>query len=194
MADSYDLAVIGGGSGGLACAQRAAEYGARVILIEPARLGGTCVNVGCMPKKIMWNAAGFAEELRDAREYGFEVAAAEHDWGLLKRKRDAYIVRLNQIYERNLANRKVEVLRARARLIGRAARSRPAGARSRRSTSSLQRVAGRWSRQFPARSSASPPMDSSSWRHARSAWQSWAAATSPWSSRECSLRSARRRR
>lgn len=118
MADSYDLAVIGGGSGGLACAQRAAQYGARVILTEPGRLGGTCVNVGCVPKKIMWNAASLAEQLHDARDYGFDVAEAAHDWGSLKRKRDAYIVRLNQIYERNLVNRKVELLRARARFVG----------------------------------------------------------------------------
>lgn len=118
MTDTYDLAVIGGGSGGLACAQRAAEYGARVILMESGRLGGTCVNVGCVPKKIMWNAASLAEQLHDARDYGFDVTSAGHDWGTLKRKRDAYIQRLNQIYERNLANRKVELVRARARFVG----------------------------------------------------------------------------
>jgi glutathione reductase (NADPH) len=118
MADSYDLAVIGGGSGGLACAQRAAEYGARVILLESGRLGGTCVNVGCVPKKIMWNAAHLAEGLRDAVEYGFDVGETAHDWASLKRKRDAYIVRLNEIYERNLNNRKVELLRAHARFTG----------------------------------------------------------------------------
>ena len=59
----FDLLVIGGGSGGLACAQRAAEYGARVALIESARLGGTCVNVGCVPKKVMWNAAQIAQDI-----------------------------------------------------------------------------------------------------------------------------------
>ena len=62
----FDLLVLGGGSGGLAAAQRAAEYGARVALFEPARLGGTCVNVGCVPKKVMWNAAELAAAL-DAR-------------------------------------------------------------------------------------------------------------------------------
>src|SRR5687767_12998312 len=99
MSDSYDLAVIGGGSGGLACAQRGAEYGARVILMESGRLGGTCVNVGCVPKKIMWNTANLAQGQRDAREYGFHLDDARHDWALLKRKRDAYIARLNEIYE-----------------------------------------------------------------------------------------------
>lgn len=118
MADSYDLAVIGGGSGGLACAQRAAEHGAQVILMEPGRLGGTCVNVGCVPKKIMWNTASLADGMRDATEYGFQIGESGHDWAALKRKRDAYIVRLNEIYERNLNNRKVELLRAAASFTG----------------------------------------------------------------------------
>jgi glutathione reductase (NADPH) len=118
MADSYDLAVIGGGSGGLACAQRAAECGARVILMEPSRLGGTCVNVGCVPKKIMWNTASLAAGLHDATEYGFSFGEVSHDWGALKHKRDAYITRLNGIYERNLNTRNVELLRAAARFTG----------------------------------------------------------------------------
>ena len=67
---AFDLLVIGGGSGGLATAQRAAEYGARVALFEPARLGGTCVNVGCVPKKVMWNAAEIAAAIRHAPYYG----------------------------------------------------------------------------------------------------------------------------
>jgi glutathione reductase (NADPH) len=67
--DQFDLLVIGGGSGGLACAQRAAEYGARVALVESGRLGGTCVNVGCVPKKIMWNASEIREALDDGVDY-----------------------------------------------------------------------------------------------------------------------------
>ena len=114
----YDLIVIGGGSGGLAAAQRAAEYGARAVVIEAARLGGTCVNVGCVPKKVMWNAAHLAHALQDAPEYGFDLTLRGHDWPGLKAKRDAYILRLNGIYERNLANRKVELIRGRARLVG----------------------------------------------------------------------------
>ncbi len=117
MARDYDLIVIGGGSGGLACAQRAASYGARTALIEMHRLGGTCVNVGCVPKKVMWNAAQIAETLHDAAGYGFELAIGRHDWALLKQRRDEYIVRLNGIYERNLAAREVQLLRGQARLL-----------------------------------------------------------------------------
>jgi glutathione reductase (NADPH) len=117
MAHDYDLIAIGGGSGGLACAQRAAEYGARAAVVESHRLGGTCVNVGCVPKKVMWNAAEVAHALHDAHDYGFDLTLLGHDWAQLKRKRDEYILRLNGIYERNLANRKVTLLRGRARLV-----------------------------------------------------------------------------
>jgi glutathione reductase (NADPH) len=114
MAD-YDLIVIGGGSGGLACAQRAAEYGARVLIAEAGRLGGTCVNVGCVPKKVMWNAAEIAHAVEDGAGYGFDIGAHRHDWLALKRARDAYVARLNDIYERNLEKRKVELARGFAR-------------------------------------------------------------------------------
>jgi glutathione reductase (NADPH) len=127
MADEYDLLVIGGGSGGLACAQRAAEYGARAVVIESARLGGTCVNMGCVPKKIMWNAAQVADTLHDAADYGFDVIVRSHDWATLKERRDAYIARLNVIYENNLAKRKVDLVRGRARL--RSSRSVEVGGR-----------------------------------------------------------------
>src|ERR1700744_4809057 len=99
---TFDLISIGGGSGGLACAQRAAEYGAKTAVIEFQRLGGTCVNVGCVPKKVMWNAAGIGYSLGDAADYGFDVKVGVHDWVTLKTKRDAYVQRLNGIYERNL--------------------------------------------------------------------------------------------
>ena len=116
MAD-YDLIVIGGGSGGLACAQRAAEYGARVLIAEAGRLGGTCVNVGCVPKKVMWNAAELAHGLDDGAGYGFVIPSHRHDWLALKQARDAYVERLNGIYERNLANRKAELARGFARFV-----------------------------------------------------------------------------
>ncbi|CEP16809.1 hypothetical protein [Parasitella parasitica] len=107
----YDYLVIGGGSGGLASARRASGiHGAKVALIEAQhRLGGTCVNVGCVPKKVMWNAASIAESLRDAKSYGFgDHTPVKFDWQFFKEKRDAYVKRLNGIYERNLGNDKVE--------------------------------------------------------------------------------------
>src|SRR5579862_9464638 len=117
MSEQFDLVVIGGGSGGLAAAQRAAEYGAKVALVESGRLGGTCVNVGCVPKKISWNAADLGGALHDAAGYGFSVEAGAHDWGALKQRRDAYIHRLNDLYAANLARRQVELVRAHARFV-----------------------------------------------------------------------------
>ena len=114
----FDLIVVGGGSGGLACAQRAAQYGARALVVESQRLGGTCVNVGCVPKKVMWNAAQIAHAAHDASHYGFDLTLNGHDWAALKRGRDAFVLRLNGIYERNLASRKVELVRGQASLVG----------------------------------------------------------------------------
>jgi len=120
MSETWDLITIGGGSGGLAAAQRAAEYGARVVLLEPKPLGGTCVNVGCVPKKVMWNAATLAHALEDAREYGFALPAGPvaHDWATLRAKRDAYVQRLNGIYDRNLFNKGIQVIRTAGRFTG----------------------------------------------------------------------------
>jgi len=114
----YDLIVLGGGSGGLAAAQRAAEYGARVAVLEHARLGGTCVNVGCVPKKVMWNAAQLAHAFHDAAHYGFKLSRQGHDWPVLKRGRDAYVGRLNDIYQRNLEKRSIDWIRSRGRFVG----------------------------------------------------------------------------
>jgi len=108
MSRHFDYLVIGGGSGGIASARRAASYGARTALVEGGRIGGTCVNVGCVPKKVMWITAGIAETLHDARAYGFQVERKGFDWARLKQARDAYIQRLNDIYDRNLASSEVE--------------------------------------------------------------------------------------
>lgn len=102
MSRHYDFLVIGGGSGGIAAARRAASYGARVALVEKDVLGGTCVNVGCVPKKVMWNAAEVADALELAADYGFDIERKSFDWSQLKQARDAFIARLNGIYERNL--------------------------------------------------------------------------------------------
>ncbi len=113
----YDLLVIGGGSGGVATANRAASYGARVALFEAGRMGGTCVNVGCVPKKIMWTAASLNEAVEEAADYGFAAHTGTLNWAELKSRRDAYIQRLNGIYERGLSNNKIDVVRSFARFV-----------------------------------------------------------------------------
>lgn len=98
----YDFIVIGGGSGGIAAAKRAAAHGARVALIEHDRLGGTCVNRGCVPKKMLWNASSIAGVISDARAYGFAVGEARLDWSALTQLRSTHIARLNEVYGRGL--------------------------------------------------------------------------------------------
>ena len=99
----YNYLVIGAGSGGMASARRAAAYGAKVGVIEKAALGGTCVNVGCVPKKVMWNVATVNEFIRDADKFAFNVPdGVTFNWGKMKEMRDAYITRLNGIYGRLL--------------------------------------------------------------------------------------------
>ncbi|HKO50050.1 MAG TPA: glutathione-disulfide reductase [Polyangiaceae bacterium] len=115
--DSFDYLVIGGGSGGLASARRAAEYGARVALVEAGELGGTCVNVGCVPKKVMWNASEIADALHSAAGYGFDIELRGHDFAGLRERREAYIERMRGNYARNLAKDQVQVIRGRGRLL-----------------------------------------------------------------------------
>ena len=118
MTTSYDCLVIGGGSGGIACAVRAASYGARCAVIESGPLGGTCVNVGCVPKKVMWYGASIAHTLEDATGYGFDLEGIGFRWGTLKEARDAYVGRLNRIYEKRLGDSGIDYIRGRARFIG----------------------------------------------------------------------------
>lgn len=114
----FDFLVIGGGSGGIAAARRAAQHGAKVAVIEHQRLGGTCVNVGCVPKKLMWHAADMAETLHKAAGYGFKVEAWSLDWGTLIERREAYLRRLNGIYEKNLAGDGVTMIQGHAHFVG----------------------------------------------------------------------------
>lgn len=118
MSEHFDLVVIGGGSGGMATARRAASYGKKVALIERGRLGGTCVNVGCVPKKVMWHASDFAEQAAHAADYGFATGTPEHDWAKLFDNRETYIQRLNGIYARNLDKDNVEFIAGEARFVG----------------------------------------------------------------------------
>ena len=118
MRTQYDLIVIGGGSGGIAMANRAASYGAKVALIEAGRLGGTCVNVGCVPKKIMWNAASIAHVFHEAGDYGYTAKIERFDWAALKKKRDDYVTWLNGRYQAGLEKNGVAWIRGRARFEG----------------------------------------------------------------------------
>ncbi|OED39195.1 glutathione-disulfide reductase [Chromatiales bacterium (ex Bugula neritina AB1)] len=110
MSYQYDLIAIGGGSGGVATARRAAKHGARVAVVEYDRLGGTCVNRGCVPKKVMWYASHIAHTVRDATGYGFEIEQKSFDWNALVSDREKYIHRLNGIYETNLDRENVDYL------------------------------------------------------------------------------------
>ncbi|KAK3714172.1 Glutathione reductase [Vermiconidia calcicola] len=105
-----DYLVLGGGSGGLASARKASGmFGAKTIAVEVKRLGGTCVNVGCVPKKVTWYAASVAETIKDAKNYGFSVEqTAPFDWPTFTKKRADYVKKLNGIYEKNLKNDKVD--------------------------------------------------------------------------------------
>ena len=115
MAD-FDLFVIGGGSGGVACARRAASYGARVALCEDNRVGGTCVIRGCIPKKLMRYSAHFAEHFKAARGYGWRPGEPELDWRALIGARDREITRLNGIYLKMLDDAGVTLFAVRGRV------------------------------------------------------------------------------
>lgn len=117
MQQDYDLIVIGAGSGGIAAANRAALYGRRVLVIETGVIGGTCVNAGCVPKKIMWFAAAHRHTLQDAQDYGFDIHLNRLDWKHLVEQRQAYIQRIHQSYRRTFEKNRVEYLQATARFV-----------------------------------------------------------------------------
>jgi len=108
---NYDLICIGGGSGGIAAARRAAHYGAKVLVIEASRIGGTCVNVGCVPKKILWHAAQIIDFARLAKDYGFKALRPQLDYRDFADKREAFIKKLNGIYESELDRAGIDIVR-----------------------------------------------------------------------------------
>jgi len=118
MQDPFDLFVIGAGSGGVRAARMAAQRGARVAVADFAPLGGTCVNLGCIPKKLYSYAAHYAEHFEQARGFGWSVAEPVFDWATLKARRAAEILRLNGVYESLLRNAGVTILRGRAHIAG----------------------------------------------------------------------------
>ncbi|HHJ17014.1 MAG TPA: glutathione-disulfide reductase [Gammaproteobacteria bacterium] len=117
MSKHYDLIAIGAGSGGLSVAERAARYGAKCAVIEKGRLGGTCVNVGCVPKKVMWFGAGIAHTLKDATDYGFQVGETRFDWAALKASRDAYVKGINDWYHTYLSDSNIDEIAGTARFV-----------------------------------------------------------------------------
>lgn len=117
MHKKFDLIAIGGGSGGIATVNKAAQFGAKCALIEFQALGGTCVNVGCVPKKIMWLASSTAATLSDATGYGFSPAAHHLAWDQLVAKRQAYIEKLHVAYANRLAKNQVELIQGKAHFL-----------------------------------------------------------------------------
>lgn len=114
----YDYISIGGGSGGIASANRAAKYGKKVAIIEAKHVGGTCVNVGCVPKKAMWYGAQVAEAINKySADYGFDVTLNKFSWEKLVESREAYISRIHKSYERGFENNGVTLINGFAKFI-----------------------------------------------------------------------------
>lgn len=114
MSTHYDLIAVGGGSGGLAVAERAAQRGKRVAIVDPANLGGTCVNAGCVPKKVMWYAAQIAHAVRDTSHFGMQAQLQHMDWADLARRRNDYTAGINDYWAGYVRELDIDWLRGRA--------------------------------------------------------------------------------
>ncbi|WNO60226.1 glutathione-disulfide reductase [Rheinheimera sp. MMS21-TC3] len=110
MSRHFNYLAIGGGSGGIASANRAAMRGASAAVIEAKAVGGTCVNVGCVPKKVMWYGAHIAEALKYSRDYGFDISQNNFSWATLVKNREAYIQRIHASYHKGFASNNVEFI------------------------------------------------------------------------------------
>ena len=157
----YDLITVGGGSGGLAMPQWAAKYyGKRCLVVEEKALGGTCVNVGCVPKKIMWFAAQLSHTLSLAPDYGFAVQDGKLDWAHLVAGRRRYVAGLNQRYADRLRELGVDTVHGRGSIID----SHTVAVEGRRYTAEhLLIAAGQRQPHGPAAIWASPRTVSSNW-------------------------------
>lgn len=114
----YDIIAIGGGSGGIATMNRAGEHGAKAAVIEEKQLGGTCVNRGCVPKKIMWYGAQISEAIHQyGPDYGFTTEGAAFDFSTLRKNREAYIDRARSSYDGSFRRNGVDLIEGRARFI-----------------------------------------------------------------------------
>lgn len=117
MTQHFDYISIGGGSGGIASANRAAKLGKKAAVIEAKYIGGTCVNVGCVPKKAMWYAGQISDALKYATDYGFQAPLQGFDWAKLVENREAYIERIHAAYQRGFDANKVTVINGFAKFI-----------------------------------------------------------------------------
>ena len=117
MAYDFDLFVIGGGSGGIATARRAASYGAKVAVAESDRLGGTCVNRGCVPKKLMVYASRFPKYMEESAGYGWDMQANSFNWNKMLTDVNNEVKRLNSIYQRMVDNAEVKLFPVHAKLL-----------------------------------------------------------------------------
>lgn len=118
MPQKFDYICLGAGSGGIASANRAAMHGAKVLLIEAKHIGGTCVNVGCVPKKVMWYGAHVAEAIHlFAKDYGLDVTVSKFDWNTLASNREAYIERIHGSYASSLADNGVTTINGFGRFV-----------------------------------------------------------------------------
>ena len=115
--EDFDLVTIGAGSGGVRASRLAASLGARVSVVEAGPLGGTCVNLGCVPKKLLSYAAHFADDFVDARGFGWDAARPAFDWAALRDHKNREIARLNGVYGRLLADDGGELVEGRARIV-----------------------------------------------------------------------------
>lgn len=117
MKKHYDLIAIGGGSGGISVVERAAKYGAKCALVEQGLMGGTCVNVGCVPKKIMWLGADIAHTISVAADYGFDVDLKRFSWEKLVKAREKYITGINNWYHTYLKDSDIDEINGTAHFI-----------------------------------------------------------------------------
>jgi glutathione reductase (NADPH) len=113
----YDLFVIGAGSGGVRAARMASSFGARVAITEDRYLGGTCVNVGCVPKKLLVYASHFSEDFKNARGFGWRVGSTDFNWQQLIKNKNTEIERLNGVYEKILSSAGVELIEGHGTLV-----------------------------------------------------------------------------
>ncbi|MEW6999305.1 glutathione-disulfide reductase [Colwelliaceae bacterium BS250] len=117
MSKHFDYIALGAGSGGIASINRAAMYGKKCALIEAKHIGGTCVNIGCVPKKVMWYAGQIADAVHLSKDYGFDLTAGKLNWAKLVESREAYIKRIHASYDSGFAKNNVEVINGFGRFI-----------------------------------------------------------------------------